>query len=45
MRLIRRGKVDDEALQFTKHRAPVGGFGLVSMLAVPATTTMPSSSL
>ncbi len=23
LRLIRRGKVDDEALQFTKHRAPV----------------------
>ena len=22
--LIRRGKVDDEALHFTKHRAPVG---------------------
>ena len=24
MRMIRHGKVDDEALQFTKHHAPVG---------------------
>ena len=24
LRLIRHGKVDDEALQFTKHHAPVG---------------------
>ena len=24
MRMIRHGKVDDDALHFTKHRAPVG---------------------
>ena len=32
LRLIRHGKVDDEALHFTKHRARGDGFGLESQL-------------
>ncbi len=42
LRLIRRGKVDDEALEFTKHRAPVNGFGLV--LRWPSRPAVPKST-
>lgn len=39
LQLIRRGRVDDEALHFSEHRAPVAAAGNYPV------TTMPSSSL
>ncbi len=43
IQMIRRGKVDDDALHFTKQPCAGGRFGLEHQPA--ATTTMPSSSL